>query len=335
MLRAATSGGGGGSSSRAPPPPPTAACRLPAAGRPAGVAAAASRAPTASPLRAPTRAASAAGGGAGGAVAAASARRSAPRARRPAAAAAPGVDDIFRSQWETYQIILRHDHLRHAALYGPLPEYVRARLQLASAAPAQQRFSALDLGCGDSQVLAEALEAAGGIWERCGSFTGVDMSPAAMAIGSQNLARVLPPGAALRHVEDDMRAYVAGCPPASVDLAFASFSVHHLVDSDKAALLAGLRRALRPGGVALVVDIFREDDGSQSRGDYMEAYLPQIRGWAGLSPEAVANVTHHVATYDQPATVPFYREAAAAAGFSAVRVLAHAGAFYRTLALEV
>jgi SAM-dependent methyltransferase len=213
---------------------------------------------------------------------------------------------------------------------------VRARL-LGPAPGAGQRprsFSVLDLGCGDSQVLVDALEAAGGIWERCAAYTGVDMSAPALALGARNLGRVLPPGAALRQEIEDMRSFMVGCPPASVDLAFASFSVHHLEDGDKAALLAGLRRALRPGGVALIVDVFRADDGSQSRAAYMEAYLPQIRSWAGLSPAAVENVTHHVATYDQPTTVPFYREAAAAAGFSSVRVL-ESVEFYRTLALEV
>lgn len=186
----------------------------------------------------------------------------------------------------------------------------------------------LDLGCGDSHFLAHVLSTAGA-WPLVSSYTGVDMSAAAMRVGKTNLAAALPTGA-VRHVQTDMLSYARGAATASVDCVFASFAVHHLCAADKAALVKEVRRVLKPGGAFLLIDIFLSAE--QDRDAYMKAYLPQIASWSELSETEVATVSHHVATFDQPAELNSYRSWAGGM-FASVGPLQECE-FYKLVAFE-
>jgi len=102
----------------------------------------------------------------------------------------------------------------------------------------------VDIGCGTGQISIP-------LATRGANVLGLDVSPAmarrlgaeAQRRGFQNLAAVAMP------VEE------LDLPPASVDLVVSSYALHHLRDADKARLVSGAFRWLRPGGQLVIADM--------------------------------------------------------------------------------
>ncbi len=81
-------------------------------------------------------------------------------------------------------------------------------------------------GCGDCYAIARALRDAGPSAASISSFTGVDMTAAALAAAGENLALV-PHPMEVTMLERDMKDYVATTSD-QYDVILASFAVHHL-----------------------------------------------------------------------------------------------------------
>ncbi|HEU5395113.1 MAG TPA: class I SAM-dependent methyltransferase, partial [Candidatus Methylomirabilis sp.] len=88
--------------------------------------------------------------------------------------------------------------------------------------------------------------------------------------------------------------------------------------TDRPTVLGEMRRVLRPGGRAVVLEFFRP------RGTlfaalyrfYSQAFLPRIGGWISGNPEAYAYLPASVEAFPEPAA---FAEAMRAAGFTGVR----------------
>ncbi|MEW5310916.1 MAG: hypothetical protein WDW38_002669 [Sanguina aurantia] len=83
--------------------------------------------------------------------------------------------------------------------------------------------------------------------------TKLDSSPASQKDGpTTTAAAAVPPAVAATYelVEADMLGYLRGCRAGSVDVLLSSFAVHHLSLAEKAQLLAGVARVLRPGAAS-------------------------------------------------------------------------------------
>jgi len=100
------------------------------------------------------------------------------------------------------------------------------------------------------------------------------------------------------------------------DAVLVAFGIRNV--TDRAAALAEVRRVLRPGGRAIVLEFF------QPRGTlfaalyrfYSQALLPRIGGWISGNAEAYAYLPASVEAFPEPAA---FAEALRAAGFSGVR----------------
>ncbi len=102
----------------------------------------------------------------------------------------------------------------------------------------------LDLGCGTGTMTLWARAA----WPQA-RIIGVDADPAALEIAGDKQSEA--------GVEIDFRRADARALPletSSVDAVTCSLFFHHLADSDKNAVLAEIRRALRPRGQLLIAD---------------------------------------------------------------------------------
>ncbi|MGH7360721.1 MAG: bifunctional demethylmenaquinone methyltransferase/2-methoxy-6-polyprenyl-1,4-benzoquinol methylase UbiE [Candidatus Methylomirabilales bacterium] len=100
------------------------------------------------------------------------------------------------------------------------------------------------------------------------------------------------------------------------DAVLVAFGIRNV--TDRATALAEMRRILRPGGRAIVLEFF------QPRGTlfaalyrfYSQALLPRIGGWISGNAEAYAYLPASVEAFPEPAA---FAEALRAAGFGGVR----------------
>jgi SAM-dependent methyltransferase len=137
----------------------------------------------------------------------------------------------------------------------------------------------LDVGCGPAQVSRYLLD-------HGRTAIGIDLAPGMLAAA----ARMVP---AARLVAADLLALPLR--PASCSGAVASYSLHHLPRGRLGAALAGLREALRPGGVLVVIthggdgeEWLDRPEGRVVLSRYSPAELTARLGDSGLMPELVS-----------------------------------------------
>lgn len=128
------------------------------------------------------------------------------------------------------------------AAHGCVPKALR--LELVARAELEGDEVVLELGCGTGAV-------ALGMAARARAVISVDQSPEMLA-----RLRVASASRGLRNVDavlGDLRSIPL--PDASVDVAVSCYALHHLSNDDKDLVLAEIRRALRPGGRLVIVDM--------------------------------------------------------------------------------
>jgi SAM-dependent methyltransferase len=217
--------------------------------------------------------------------------------------------DFFERQWSSYRAVVEHDLMEHravaAATASALDSWLAAR---GAGAPAARM---VDLGCGDLARIAPLLRELP--LER---YTGLDLAAVVLPLAQQALGSV-PYSTHWR--EGDLLSWAEapdGADPAldQPDILHSAFAIHHLSDSEKQTFLEASRRRIAPGGLFIWVDVFR--DPSESRELYVQRYLQRIAdGWPQLSPEQREHVSHHLATYDNPADRAAIEATATAAGW--------------------
>jgi len=107
----------------------------------------------------------------------------------------------------------------------------------------------LDVGCGTGTLALAARKRVG----ETGSVHGVDASPEMIARARTKAERHGPPVSF-----DTAAAQSLPFPDASFDVVLCSLALHHLPPDARAAALAEMRRVLRPGGRALIVEFSRD-----------------------------------------------------------------------------
>ncbi|MDP4584328.1 MAG: class I SAM-dependent methyltransferase [Verrucomicrobiales bacterium] len=219
------------------------------------------------------------------------------------------IDDcttLFRRSWSLYDAITAGNYMFHREFYGEIAAIVSDRGQAGD-------YTLLDLGCGNARFLSPCLRAAPPL-----SYTGVDLSPTALAEAHDYLAGL--DGVSLH--EDDMVEFARRAGEGSFDIVFSGYAMHHLDEADKARLLSACSAALAPGGSFLLIDVLRED--GQSREDYLTAYLGMMRGeWTAVPAEMIEEACNHVAAHDQPSSLAELSALAEEAGLGRITLLAN------------
>lgn len=165
--------------------------------------------------------------------------------------------------------------------------------------PVEEGSRVLDLGCGTGLELEE-------YYPLCPSarVTGIDLAPGMLAALQKKFADREPTLilGSYFDVPFEENAY---------DAAVSVESLHHFTQTEKIALYAKVRRALKRDGYLILTDYFAPSDEKEKL--YRQT-LMELKAAQGLGNEAF----YH---YDTPLTVAHETEALLKAGFSTVRVM--------------
>jgi SAM-dependent methyltransferase len=217
--------------------------------------------------------------------------------------------EIFQD-WGLYDRIIQFNYMKHQQM-------VRAIARAASYLQGPARV--LDLGCGDGRMAARGMQKTR--WE---AYHGVDLSHAAIESARTNLAHL---HAAVDFTEGDLVA--TSCQLAEVwrrrqgstpNFLLASYSLHHLSESDVVRTLQALSAVLSPPGLFCWVDLCMLP--GETRRSYLDRFrLEELPHWSTLTPDDQAEVTEHMECADYPLSEARRIDIAAAGGFCLREVL--------------
>jgi cyclopropane fatty-acyl-phospholipid synthase-like methyltransferase len=209
----------------------------------------------------------------------------------------PDSTALFRTAWAAYEAVVRGDWMQHRELERLVTGWLD---RVRPSGP----LRLLDLGCGDAVCLRNWLRRRPDV-----HYTGVDVADAVLDQARGALAGV----ERVTLVAAPMQEFVRTCP-ASHDVVFSSYALHHLATEAKRAFLRDVRGCLAPGGVLVLVDAFRRED--ETRDEAVAAYVDMMRTkWTGLGSEHLALACEHVAAHDFPETVGGVKALAREAGW--------------------
>jgi ubiquinone/menaquinone biosynthesis C-methylase UbiE len=214
------------------------------------------------------------------------------------------VGTFFNTAWSVYDIALEYNYMAHRELYAGVLDQLRTL--------DAGQYTLLDLGCGSAKTFAPVLAR-----HPPRRYVGVDLSATALSEAAQWLR---PLGFEVDLHEGDLFAFIQQVPPASFDVVFAGFALHHLLQPDKETFFHAARRALKPGGFFLMVDAVRYED--ETRDLYLERYVANLREtWTAFTPGQAEAIIEHITGQDYPERPSTLTRMARQAGFGASREL--------------
>lgn len=195
---------------------------------------------------------------------------------------------------------LLYDAVVWFSFRGRERQFRRRLLDLSRLRPGE---SVLDVGCGTGTLAILAAEIAG----RSGRVCGVDPSAEMIARARSKAARA---GADVRF--ENAAAQALPFTDASFDLALSTMMLHHLGRAARRELAAELRRVLRPGGRALIVDFAKPATQGRGRAGHLRhrhghvdpaetVGLLQNAGFSAVESGAVGVKAMHFALGTSPA----------------------------------
>ena len=218
----------------------------------------------------------------------------------------PQATDLFLQHWATYRRLLGCNYMEHRQVAEAVGRELEAWLAQRPAAAAAPDL--VDLGCGDLALLPPLLRRL-----PLASYMGLDLTPAVLPLAREALG---PVAYSTQWVEGDLLAWAtgAGSGVGCTDILHAGFAIHHLSDGEKARFLQGARQRIRPGGVFLWADVFREP--GESRSAYIQRFSDRVRQrWHQLDAGQRESTLAHISGFDHPADRAEIRAAAEAAGW--------------------
>lgn len=217
----------------------------------------------------------------------------------------PETDPItlFRSNWEIYQKLLKHNYMFHHELFLASQNLIQT---------INHPLSLVDLGCGDASLSKALFE-----HSEISRYIACDLSLPALLLAKTNLA---PWSSVLELNCKDMLEQLAQIPDHSLDLVFSSYAIHHLIDESKLAFFKESHRVLRNQGWFVFIDVMRND--SQSRDNYLDNYLQMVeQQWVAINATERARISEHVRANDFPLSSSAYQSYARKASFQEMHLL--------------
>ncbi len=209
---------------------------------------------------------------------------------------------FFLATWQVYRKIVDGNYMYHREIFSEIQKILGER--------AKGQPTILDLGCGDARTIYPVLEKI-----PFSKYTGVDASQPALKLAKGELKAF---GNRVEFLCIDMLEFLKESPSRAFDVILVSFSLHHLNSAQKGDFLALCKKQLRPSGMLIVVDVFRDE--GQDREDYLDAYCKDMsRRWTTLTQAEGQIAMEHVRTHDFPESLEDFLTLGKAVGLSLQR----------------
>jgi SAM-dependent methyltransferase len=208
---------------------------------------------------------------------------------------------LFDQDWRTYSKVVALNYMFHHEVYAELRQF------LLSEAP--QRFSFLDLACGDATATTSALKGTS-----IASYRGIDLSRTALAIAAKALT-ALDCRVTLEH--RDFTEALAKLDE-DFDVVWIGQSLHHLDRAKKLAAMCDTRRVCGERGFLLIWEPTRLELEDQAA--WLRRFQSTCRPlWTMLEREEWDAMVEHIKTSDHAETRAVWHRLGEEAGFSRVR----------------
>ncbi|MEO2018126.1 MAG: class I SAM-dependent methyltransferase [Fuerstiella sp.] len=205
----------------------------------------------------------------------------------------------FFDQWRLYDAVISHNYMAHREIHAAVHD------QLAALAVSEGRLP--DLGCGDASQIARSMQNT-----PITSYIGVDLSGDALDLARRNLETT---DLNVQLHQRDLLTWLSGPDQPEVDALVVGFALHHLSPCQKQQFFLDARQHLRPGGLLLLYDMYRELH--ESRDTFLTRYLDHCRAhWDRLTSEQIGQIAQHVTKFDVPETAETLQQLAKDHGFS-------------------
>lgn len=197
-------------------------------------------------------------------------------------------NELFNNQWTIYQKVLNNNYLGHREIYDILHKFLVSHFQ--------KPFKMLELGCGDASFTAQAL-----LDTSVDSYTGIDISKAALEIANLNMASIQCPKSFTEGDFSELVPEMVKNQQNNFDIILISFALHHLLLEQKDYIIGQLFNLLADNGVFILIDIVRKPE--EDRETYMRRYLLEIqKNWSLITGDEYSITTNHILSDDFPET---------------------------------
>ncbi|MCB2264197.1 MAG: class I SAM-dependent methyltransferase [Candidatus Thiosymbion ectosymbiont of Robbea hypermnestra] len=197
-------------------------------------------------------------------------------------------ESTFFEQWNSYRKVIKYNYMSHAQII----DVIRQELY------DLEDISILDLGCGDSHVLACSVDK-----EKNFRYLGIDTANDAIRFSEQNLTSHK--GIA-RHIHGDFFAEM-GRLSGDFDVIISGYSLHHLKRENKEEFFALVSNLLSARGTFMFYDA--EVNSGESQSDCKTRTYRTIREhFRQLDANEMNALINHVRDYDLPEDEDFHVE---------------------------
>jgi len=190
----------------------------------------------------------------------------------------------FFEQWQLYQIIIENNYMMHNEIADFLVHYLHHW--------DEKSLRVLELGCGDSSMLARVLNECKKTIE---TYCGIDLSSMALEISDKNMQNTT---GSCQLIKGDMLTELLQ-QTQQYDLILAGYSLHHLDYEEKKQLMSLCHKRLKKNGKLVIYDLLNNDD------EESQIYLQRCVNffsthWTALTHKQLQQVSEHVLNNDHP-----------------------------------
>lgn len=210
----------------------------------------------------------------------------------------------FFDQWSNYQKVIQNNYMFHKEIHQVIHKLLLEHFHC-------EPFSLLDLGCGDSSLIAQTIK---DIPISC--YHGIDISEIALEAAKQTFASssfdiFLSQGDFFEIINQLKTKF---------DVILSGYSLHHLQLWQKDILFGNCRKRLNKNGIFLVYDNIKKDD--EDRDEYLNRYWNNcIKNRKEMTIKELENSKKHIFEGDFPETIETLNHLASKHGFRKGNIL--------------
>ncbi|KTC89884.1 class I SAM-dependent methyltransferase [Fluoribacter dumoffii] len=220
------------------------------------------------------------------------------------------ASEYFNENWQRYRNAVKNNTLFHREMGQALKKFLSTHL-------GNRPFSFVDVGCGDSSTVAPLLSETS-----IKKYIGIDAAPDVLKMAENTMASL---HCEKEFIVDNMTSALPKLP-ATVDVIYTSYAVHHLSLQDKMSFIDTCKQKLNPNGFLLMVDgVLKQRQTREEWLDALESRMlesnPEITG-----EEIIARMEHPRAD-DHPEEIDTFAQIARRQSWKNFQVLVDKGIF--------